>query len=157
SSVPFTISPAAPAKLTFIAPPNTTAAGDLIPVVQVAVRDAYGNTLPNATNPVTVTLGATPTGATLSGTLTTNAVNGVATFPYLSIDQSNTGFSLTASSGTLATVTSPQFNINPARVAAKLAFVTSPDPTLIGVVITPAVRVLIQDALGNTMTGATNP
>ena len=158
SSLSFTVGAAAPATLTFAAPPNTTASGDVIaPPVQVTIQDKFGNTVTNADNPVTVTLGGTPTGATLSGTLTTNAVRGVATFSDLSIDKANTGFALTASSGALTAVTSPAFNINPPRVAAKLAFITTPSSWTAGTAILTAVKVAIQDALGNTMTSATSP
>lgn len=158
SSLAFSIEAAAPAKLTFTTLPIATSSGDVIvPAVQVAIQDAFGNTVTNATNPVTVALGGNPAGATLSGTVTTNAENGVASFYDLSIDKTSAGYSLIASSGALTAVTSPSFNINPPRVPAKLAFTVPPDATTVGLTIVPTVRVEIQDASGKTVTSATNP
>jgi hypothetical protein len=47
----------------------------------------------------------------LRGTLTVNAVNGVATFPGLSIDQLGSGYTLTISSGGLASATTAAINV----------------------------------------------
>jgi hypothetical protein len=64
----------------------------------------------NSSAPVTVALGGSPTGATLSGTTTKNAVNGVATFNNLSIDKAGYGYTLVASSAGLPSATSSSFN-----------------------------------------------
>ena len=44
----------------------------------MAALDAYGNVDPGYNGPVTVSLAGNPTGAVLGGTLTVNAINGVA-------------------------------------------------------------------------------
>ena len=55
----------------------------------VDVEDANGNIAPQFNGPVTITLESGQTG-TFVGTLTVNAVNGVATFTNLEIDTAGT-------------------------------------------------------------------
>src|SRR5258708_7367898 len=74
-------------KLAFTEQPGATAAGaDIAPALQVTIQDASGNTVTSATTRVTVALGTNPSGASLFGTLTVAAVNGVATFSTLSVN-----------------------------------------------------------------------
>ncbi len=156
TSAAFNVGVAAPSKLAFTVQPSSATAGVAIaPAVQAAVQDAFGNTVPNATDAVTVVIGTNAGGGTLSGTATQNPVNGVASFANLSIDKAGTGYTLSASSGTLAGAASTAFNITPAA-AAKLAFTVQPTNAAAGAAITPAVQVSIQDAFGNTVPGATN-
>src|SRR6266480_5534210 len=83
-------------KLAFTVQPGTAAAGAAIAPVQVAIQDASGNTVTSATTGVTVALGTKPSGASLSGTVTVAALNGVATFSTLSVNTVGTGYTLTA-------------------------------------------------------------
>ena len=84
-------------KLGFITPPTSTTAGlTIAPAVLVAVQDASGNTIANATTSVTLSIGANPGGGKLSGAVTANASNGVAMFPGLSIDKAGSGYALRA-------------------------------------------------------------
>ena len=85
-----------------------------------------------------------------SGTLTVAAVNGVATFSNLSVNNPGTGYTLTAGDGTLNGAGSGSFNIT--QVAGKLAFTVQPSNTAAGVSITPAVQVSVEDAAGNPVT-----
>ena len=150
-------SPAQPnsaAKLSFTVQPSDATAGTAI-VPAVTIQDAFGNTVPTATNAVTVAIGANPGGGTLSGTTTVNASAGVATFADLRIDRPGSGYTLAASSVPLTGATSAAFTITPAP-AAKLGFIEQPASTSAGVTITPAVQAVIQDAFGNTVPTATN-
>src|SRR5439155_968989 len=92
-------------------------------------------------------------GATLSGNGPVNAVNGVATFANLTIDKVGTGYTLTATSGTLTQATNNAFNITkaPHVPATHLAFGVQPSNTQVGVAITPAVTVILLEASGNTV------
>ena len=88
-----------PAALAFTAQPSVCMG--LVPIsppIQVSVLDGNGNLVTSATNTVTLSLGANPGAATLAGTLTVSAVNGVATFTGLTISQGGTGYTLVATS-----------------------------------------------------------
>ena len=67
----------------------------------VTAEDGSGNIATTYTGPVTLVLSGGTSGAKLGGTVTINAVNGVAAFTGLTIDTAGTGYTLTASSGTL--------------------------------------------------------
>src|SRR3989449_41493 len=135
-----------------VQPSNATAGVAISPPVPVAIQDASSKTMTNATERVTVALGS---GGTLSGTTAVNAVNGVATFSDLSIQEARTEYTLTTSSGTLTGATSASFAIAPAA-PARVAFTVQPNSTGVAQPITPAVQVAIQDAFANTVTNATN-
>lgn len=98
--------------LKFITQPSDTMPGEVMsPPVQVAVTDEYGNVIPTATDPVTLDFDYNPSGATLGGTLTVDAVAGIATFDGLTIDRAGRNYTLNASSGSLSTATSDSFNV----------------------------------------------
>ncbi len=143
---------AAATKLAFIVQPSVTVAGQAIsPGVQVAVQDGAGNTVTTASTVITITMGANANGATLSGTTIRSAVNGVATFSDLSIDSVRSGYTLTATAAGLASAGSAAFDVT-ANAPAKLAFSVQPVTTPAGQGISPAVRVSVLDAFGNTVT-----
>jgi hypothetical protein len=156
TSAGFNITPAGATKLGFLAQPTNAAAGATItPAPQVAVQDQFGNTVTSSVASIAIAIGTNPSGATLSGTTPVAAVNGVATFSNLSINKAGTGYTLTASSGTLTQANSQLFNIG-SSVAAKLSFLVQPTSVAAGTPITPAVQVEIQDANGNRVTSATD-
>ncbi len=136
----FTVSPGAATQLAFTKQPSNTPAGVAIaPAVQVTARDPLGNTATSFTGSVTVALGANPGSATLAGTLTSTAVNGVTTFANLSIDKAGTGYTLVASTAGLTGATSAPFSITSAPApavtlsASKLTFA----PQLVGTTSAP--------------------
>ena len=99
-------------KLAFTGQPtNVAAAQPITPAVQVAVQDAVGNSVPGATDAVTVTLGSNPSGGTLGGTMTVSAVQGIATFADLRIDRPGSGYTLGASAAGLSGATSTPFAV----------------------------------------------
>lgn len=102
ASTGFTVSPGTIAQLLFTTQPPANVEGNVTisPAVQVTLRDAFGNTVP--TGSVTMAIGTAPwpqPGSRLSGTLTADAVNGVATFVDLRVDKPGRGYTLVASSG----------------------------------------------------------
>lgn len=158
-SVPFSANAQAGAatKLAYTQVPVNTGAGSTItPAVRVAVQDAAGNTVTSATDAVTLAIGTNPSGGILSGTLTVNAVNGVAVFSNLSIDKPGNDYTLTASAGGLTGATSPAFDILTGS-ANRLVFLTGPSDRTVGQTFSPAIRVQVQDAGGNPVFGANNP
>jgi hypothetical protein len=99
-------------KLAFTVQPSNVAAGSSInPAVTVSVEDALGSVVTTATNQITIAIGANPSSGTLSGTTPVTAVAGVATFSNLSINNTGTGYTLTASASGLTGVTSNTFNV----------------------------------------------
>jgi uncharacterized repeat protein (TIGR03806 family) len=98
-------------KLAFVQQPTSITIGaSLSPAVTVAVEDPSGATVSASTAAVTISIANNPAGGTLAGTLTVNAVNGIATFSNLSINNPGTGYTLQAASSGLTTATSAAFN-----------------------------------------------
>jgi hypothetical protein len=152
----FAINPDAATQLVFTAQPtNAVAATAISPAVQVTARDPFGNTATGFTGDVAmaITAGTGTAGAALSGTATVAAVAGIATFADLSIDLAGTGYTLTASSGTLTDGTSAAFDIAEGSFS-QLAFTVQP-PASTEAAVTFGVEVTAQDAQGNTVTSFT--
>jgi hypothetical protein len=137
--------------LTFVNQPQSTTAGAALQPVTVAVEDSTGAVVTGATGSITLSLGSNPGSATLSGTTTQALVNGVATFPNLSLNVVGTGYTLVAadSDPTVTAVTSASFNIE----ALHLVFSIEPQSSTVGAVL-PSVVVSVQDPSGATVTGA---
>ena len=143
----FSITAAAAWQLAFlVAPANAIAGTALNPAVQVVVQDAFGNTVSSDGSMVTLTL-TSGTFAGGSNTAMASAVGGVATFNSLVIDAAGS-YTLAASDGALAGVSSGSFTISPAA-APRLAFIQSPTAAAAGSAISPAVTVGIEDQYGN--------
>ena len=150
----FIVNPGAAARLAFTAQPGSAPAGATLPVVQVAVQDAQGNTVQSFTGSVSVAIGANPGGGTLSGTATVAAVQGIASFSTLSIDRSGAGYTLSASSGGLTGASSTPFTITTSG-ATTLGFTVQPSNATAGTAIAPTIIVSARDPLGNTVTSFT--
>ena len=105
-----------PLHLAFTVQPSTTLPfTTMSPPVQVAALDAYGNPVPSFTGSMTIAIGHNGgmlMPGTLSGTKTVSAVNGVATFSDLSIDQLGHGYTLVVTASGLNAESTP-FNIGP--------------------------------------------
>ena len=102
----------AAAQLAFTTQPTQTDGNQPIaPAVEVAIQDALANTVTTATDAVTVFIFPNPGGVTLKGTTTANAVNGVATFSDVSIEEVGVGYTLRASAAGLPNGNSDAFNI----------------------------------------------
>jgi hypothetical protein len=141
-STPYTITAGVAAQPRFLDQPSNAVAGAFFaPVVRVAVADVYGNTVPTATNSITLTgnsfgtcigdawrlkltfsfggaglphcyLFVGPLSAPVGGTLTVAASNGVATFSDLR-PRFTEVFQVTASGTGLASVNSASFVVAP--------------------------------------------
>src|SRR5207244_12949888 len=94
-----------------VQPTRPEGAQPITPAIEATILDVFGDIVPTATNTVTVALGTNPNGATLFGTLTANAVGGIATFPDLRLDRPGTGYTLVASMSGAAEATSAQFAV----------------------------------------------
>jgi hypothetical protein len=142
--------PSVPSKLAFVGQPKNATSGASIngsTGIQVAIKDASGATVTSATDMVTLDFGTNPISATLSGTLTVAAVNGIATFKNVSIDLASVGYTLTAKSGALSSAASSSFTIT-AGAAAKLMFSLQPPSSVAAKALFRA-KVSVLDAKGN--------
>ncbi|RXH55863.1 beta strand repeat-containing protein [Granulicella sibirica] len=121
SSATYTIRISPPTQLAFSTQPGTTAINTSIaPAVQVAVEDANGNVVTSFTGAVSVALITNPGSSTLSGTLSVNAVGGIATFSDLAINNVANGYVIQAISGRLTPAVSNAFNITPYPITLTL-------------------------------------
>ena len=138
-------------RLAFAVEPSTVTAGATIsPAVQVSVLNSSGAQVggSSATITLAITAGTGATGAALGGTVTRAAVNGIATFNDLTLSKVATGYTLTATSGSLSLATSTAFAVT-AGAASSMTFSGQPSTTEAGIPISPAVEVQVVDALGN--------
>jgi hypothetical protein len=95
-----------------VQPSNAAANATIAPAVRVTVLDALGNVATGFIDIVTLAIGTNPSGGTLAGTTAIAAVNGVATFTPLSINNAGVGYRLTATAPGVTAATSALFNIN---------------------------------------------
>lgn len=117
------VAPGAAAQLAFTVPPVTSGEGiPFDPPVQVAVKDIDGQLVTGSDAKVTLLIGDNPSGARLTGTTTSQVVDGVASFPELSVDRQGEGFTLVAISGTLTSALSGPFRITPSVQVADGVF-----------------------------------
>ena len=109
-------------------------------VLQASIEDQYGNVVTTATNTVTVAFANNPTGATLSGTLSVAASQGVATFSGLTINKTGSGYTLQVSSSGLSSAISSAIDVTKtgdaiAAPPSATAGTTAPDPWLAPLVL----------------------
>ncbi len=152
ATVTFTVAPAT--QLAFAQQPTSRAAGQTItPAVTVEARNAGGNVDPDFTGLVTLSIATGPAGGALMGTTSKAAVDGVATFGDLSIQQAGT-YTLQAASAPLTEATSSSFQITPAAPSGATSEITA-DPTTIPAdgSSTSTITVQLRDAFGNPLTG----
>src|SRR3989440_4507124 len=145
-------------RLMFTMQPDSTMKDSAMrPPVQVTAFDSAGTVVATFTGTVTVAIGDNGgRGGRLSGTPQVAAVNGVATFANLRIDQIGTGYTLTATAASYAGDTSTPFDVTatppPPGPATKLEFVGQPTNTAPGATIAPPVRVAVVDDQNNIVT-----
>ena len=150
-SINVTVNLPATDQLVFLQSPASATAGQIVsPFVKVAVENQLGNLLVGDTSAITLTLNS---GVFANGgnTATVRAVNGVATFSNLIIDQVG-NYTLRANDGTLMGPTSPHFAVNSAA-ASKLVFLQTPGTATAGQDLSPSVQVAVEDQFGNLVTG----
>lgn len=138
-------------------PPAKIAEGGTFPPIVVSGRGTNNATSVDFSGPVTLRLvGAVqaqglPAGVVLSGTLTQNAVNGLATFPGLSVNLAGT-YRLEATSPNLNQTFSQEFEVTAPAGAQRALSVTTAVPTLTAPADLPEVRVSLLDNSGNLVT-----
>ena len=151
----FSITPAAASQLVVATQPNAVVPPGGSFGFTVLVEDASGNVVPSFSGPVTAALVANPGSDTLGGTIMVNAVNGVATFTNLILNNQATGYTLQATSDGLSPALTSAFNVavNP---PTHLIF-TSPPASGLQVGSTFGVQVTVADALNNAVPNYNGP
>jgi Big-like domain-containing protein/invasin-like protein len=149
-----TVNPGAAAALAYTTQPsNTQANAPITPAVAVDIRDQFGNHV-NSSATVGMAIGTNPGSGTLAGTTSKAAVNGVASFSDLAINNTGTGYTLVASSTGLSNATSAAFNITAPAPSAALSTVVAGTPSFTAGG-SSAITVTVQDGLGNPLSGIT--
>ena len=110
-----TVTPAAATQLAITKQPPASVRVNSSFGLQASIEDAYGNVVTSDTNAVSVAFAKNPTGATLGGTLTVSASQGVATFSNLTINKVGTGYTLQVSSSGLTSATSTAISVREQR------------------------------------------
>jgi hypothetical protein len=95
-------------------------------------------------------------GGGLTGTLTVNVVQGVATFTGVSVLLSGTGVDLNATTPGLPLKSSQPFDVVPVG-SSRLTFRVQPSFTRVGVPFSPVVEVAVVDASGKVQTTTPRP
>jgi hypothetical protein len=106
-----TVTPAAATQLVITQQPSTTVKLSSPFALQASIEDAYGNLVTTASGTVSVAFASNPTGATLGGTLTVTASQGVASFTNLTINKVGSGYTLRVSSSGLTSTVSNYINV----------------------------------------------
>jgi chitodextrinase len=137
-------------RLAFLTASLSATAGEAIaPEIQVALQDRLGRTVPGALGRVTLALAAGPSSAVLEGTLTADAVDGIARFPQVVLKQAGTGYQLKATAGgTLAEATSRPFEVRPAQPSSLVLAL----PATVTAGSAASATVTIRDSFGNLAT-----
>jgi hypothetical protein len=143
-----------PTHLAFTQQPLQQIAGNTFtPSIVISILDA-GNRV-DTTNNSLVTLTLKGNG-TLNGTVTVAAIDGVATFDDLSIEQAGT-YTLSATTAGLPAAKSASFKIVPDATTAHLVATTlPPGPVVVGKKL-PSIVVQVQDQFGNRITTDHSP
>jgi hypothetical protein len=141
---------ATPTQLAYSQQPSNATAGQAIsPAIVVDVENANGDVVTTDNSAVTIAIASGPSGATIGGTLTVDAVNGVATFTGLTLTQAG-NYTFTVTDSSLTEATSSSFSIN-AGSPATLTLTSQPTNTTAGTDLPLTVEV--QDAYGNPING----
>ncbi len=150
TSTAVTLSAGAATKLTITTePPASAQSGIAMAATVVQVQDVSGNLVGSST--ATVTASIASGGGALSGTLSTAAVAGVATFSNLILTGTIGARTLAFNATGLTQDVSTAINLT-AGNAASVAFVQEPTSASAGAAITPAPTVRVLDGAGNLVT-----
>jgi streptogramin lyase len=144
-----TVTPAAASQVAIAQqPPATITAGSPF-AVGVVIEDPYGNVETGESGTLTVSLASGPAGATLGGTTSVAASQGVATFSALTLTAAASGYSLEIASGPLSATTTT-IAVTPAAPAELIP--TSEPPGTLTAGGTFGLIIGVEDPYGNPTT-----
>ena len=127
-----TVTPASATQLVITQQPPATVQVNKSFTLKASIEDQYGNVVTTASGTVSVAFANNPTGATLGGTTSVTASQGVASFTNLTINKIGDGYTLQVSSSGLTSATSNPINVtqNGNAPTTLLAPAVSPSPDL---------------------------
>ena len=131
-------------------PPASVTAGSAFGLT-VEAEDSSGNLLSSFDGTVTVALANGPGGATLGGTLSATASNGVATFSNLSLTTADSGYTLAVSGSGLAEGLTGAITVT--HAAASQVVITQEPPASVTAGSGFGLQATIEDRYGNVETG----
>lgn len=111
TSTPFVVT--GTTQLSIVSQPGNSHVGENIAPVTIEALDSQGSIDPTYDGAVTVSLASNPGSATLHGSTTVDAVDGVAVFSNLVLDQPGNGYTLQFSAAGLPAVTTNAFTVFP--------------------------------------------
>jgi len=152
TSSPFTETILAPTAthLVFVQQPANAEAGHALNAITIDLDNAKGQI--DLTNTSNITISLFNSNATLAGTLTVAAVNGVATFADLSLTKSG-NYTFTAAAASFPSVKSKSFTISADAASAHLVLVDQPSATApVGKPLAPTIVVEVEDQFENLVT-----
>jgi hypothetical protein len=145
----------APASLTFSASPANFTAGATIPSFTVSVRDGAGGVVAGFSGNVVLSLTGGTAGATLVGTTTRAAVNGVATFPGLTIDRGGSAYRIVASVTGVPSAQTNAFDVAAAPASTITITTGAGQSAPPSTVLPDSIRVRVTDQFGLPKAGLT--
>jgi len=131
-------------------PPASLAAGTPFGLT-VEAEDSSGNLESSFNGMVTVALANNPGGATLGGTLSVTASQGVATFSGLTLTAAASGYTLVVTSSGLSETVTSAITVSP--LAASQLVVTQQPPATVTAGTGFGLQAAIEDSYGNVETG----
>jgi hypothetical protein len=147
------VNPGAPVRLMYLQQPSNGIAGNAMsPAVAVELVDKFKNIATNDNANVTLSVLSGPPGASVGGTVSAAAINGVATFSDVLLDKAG-HYRLSASAGGVMAASKP-ITILPAGVA-NVSFMQEPGNVVEGTQFSSRIRVLVADAFGNAAINGT--
>ncbi len=147
-SDPSVVSPAAASSLIVTRPPSGISAGSAFQL-EVDAYDPYNNLATSFAGAVTVNLASGP--GTLGGTVTTDAVNGVATFKDL-VSTTSGSDAFSATSGTLSAPATTPVTVTPAPPSQLIIQIQPSQTATAGLAFATQPVVEIADPYGNVET-----
>ncbi len=131
-------------------PPASVTAGSGFGLT-VTAENSSGNLITTFNGTVTVALASNPGGATLGGTLSVTASDGVATFSGLSLNKAASGYTLQVSASGLGGATTSAITVTPA--APSQVAITEEPPASVTAGSGFVLQATIEDAYGNVEAG----
>ncbi|HUO06990.1 MAG TPA: Ig-like domain repeat protein [Phycisphaerae bacterium] len=147
------VTPLPATKLVITQQPSSTIAGSAFakPIV-IQLQNANGQLVTTDNSAVTIAILSGPAGGTITGTISVNAVNGIARFTTLTFNKTGT-YALRATDAKLTAATTSSFTVSPDIASARVVITQMPTPGLAGNTLKPLVAELV-DQFNNLITNS---